>query len=96
MSYKHPVTCEASRTVFTCISHDLVVVLDKLKICKLSDLGRSLSTIAAEYKSTVHDIVKSREKLQMEIEDSDCVKKRKIVSKADYPELYKAVYHWFV
>ena len=64
--------------------------------------GRTLQSVADEYnvgKSTVHDIVKSEKKLQAfqkEIKDSDCIKKRKTVKKADLSELDKAVYLWFV
>ena len=47
----------------------------------------------------MHDIVKSQAKLesfQKEVEEGDCVKKRKIVRRANYEELDKAVYLWFV
>ena len=68
---------------------------DKLKI-------RALQSVASEFnvgKSTVHDIVKSEEKLQAfqkEITDGNCVKKQKTVKRADLTELDKAVYLWSV
>ena len=56
----------------------LVLTLsDKLKICQLVRSGRTLQSVADEYdvgKSTVHNIVKSEEKLQAfqkEIKDGD-------------------------
>ena len=44
-------------------------------------------------------IVKSEDKLktfQKEVEDGDCIKKRNIVKKADFAELDKAFYLWFI
>ena len=67
----------------------VLVISDKLKICQLVKGGRILQSVADKYnvgKSTVHDIVKSEKKLQAfqkEIEDGDCIKKRKTVKKAD-------------
>ena len=46
-----------------------------------------------------HDIVKSESKLRSfmkEIEDGDCIKKRKIVRRADLDLVDKAVYLWFI
>ena len=61
-----------------------------------------MTSVALEYdrpKSTVYDIVKSKEKLKAflkEIEDGSCVKKRRIVRRANLEDLDKAVYLWFV
>ncbi len=75
---------------------------EKLKICGYIKKGRKFASVAAEFnigKSTVHDIIKSKAKLQtfmIEIEDGDCIKKRKIVRRADLHELDRAVYLWFI
>ncbi len=67
-----------------------------------TDLDQPLRQIAATFgvgKSTVYDIIKNEEKLktfQTEVEDGDCIKKRKIVRRADFSELDRAVYLWFV
>ena len=80
----------------------VLTINDKLKICQLVKGGRTLQSVADEYdvrKSTVHGVVKSEEKLrafQKEINDGNCIKKRKTVKKADLLELDKAVYLWFV
>ena len=80
----------------------VLTISDKLKICQLVRSGRTLQSVADEYdvgKSTVHNIVKSEEKLQAfqkEIKDGDCIKKRKTVKKADLLALDKAVYLWFI
>ena len=77
----------------------VLTITEKLKICQLVRGGRTLQSIADKYdvgKSTVHDIVKSEERLQAfqkEIRDGDCIKKRKTAKKADLSEL---VYLWFV
>ena len=45
-------------------------------------------------KSTVHDIVKNKTKLQTfltEIQEGDCIKKKKVVRRSDFKELDKAV-----
>ena len=50
-------------------------------------------------KSTVHDIVKNKAKLQTfltDIQEGDCIKKRKVVRRSDFQELDKAVYLWFI
>ena len=58
---------------------------EKLRICESVRGGRSLTSVAQEFnigKSTVHDIVKSEANIKQfmtEIEDGDCIKKRKIV-----------------
>ena len=60
-----------------------------MKICQLVKDGGTLQSIGDEYdvgKSTIYDIVKSKEKLQAfrkEINDGDCIKKRKTVMKAE-------------
>ena len=75
---------------------------DKLKICDYIKNGRSFASVAAEFNignSTVYDTVKNKSKLQAfmrEIEDGDCIKKRKIARRADLHELDRAVYLWFV
>ena len=80
----------------------VLTIEQKLKICDLIESGRTLTSVALEYdtpKSTVHDIVKSKEKLKAflkEIEDGSCVKKRRIVRRANLEDLDKAVYLWFV
>ena len=46
-------------------------------------------------KSTVHDIVKNKAKLQTfltDIQEGDCIKKRKVVRRSDFQELDEAVY----
>ena len=86
--------CKRKRLVLT--------ISDKLKICQLVRSGRTLQGVSDEYgvgKSTVHDIVKSEEKLQAfqkEIKDGDCIKKRKRLKKADLLALDKAVFLWFI
>ena len=80
----------------------VLTIEDKLKICNLVKSGRSLTSAAAELnvaKSTSHDIVKNEVKIQTfltDIQDSDCIKKRRIVRRADLEALDKAVYLWFV
>ena len=80
----------------------VLTIEDKLKICNLVKSGRSLTSAAAELnvaKSTSHDIVKNEAKLQTfltEIQDSNCIKKRRIVRRADLEALDKAIYLWFV
>ena len=80
----------------------VLTISDKLKICQLVRSGRTLQRVAGEYgvgKSTVHNIVKSEEKLQAfqkEIKDGDRIKKRKTVKKFDLLALDKAVYLWFI
>jgi IS30 family transposase len=80
----------------------VLTIEDKLKICDLVKNGRSMTSAAAEFnvgKSTVHDIVKNQAKLQTfltEIQDGDCIKKRRIVRRANLEALDKAVYLWFV
>ena len=65
----------------------VLTISDKLKICQLVRSGRTLQSVADEYdvgKSTVHNIVKSEEKVQAfqkEIKDGHCIKKRKTVKK---------------
>ena len=77
-------------------------IKDKLKICDYITNGRSFASVAAKFNvgnSTVYDIVKNKAKLQAfgrEIEDGDCIKKRKIARSADLHELDRAVYLWFV
>ena len=79
----------------------VLTIEDKLKICDLVKNGRSLTSVAVEFnvgKSTVHDIVKNKAKLQTfltEIQDGDCTKRR-IVRRANLDALDKAVYLWFV
>ena len=79
----------------------VLTIEEKLKICDLLKNGRSLTSVAAEFnvgKSTIHDIVKNKAKLQtflMEIQDGDCTKRR-IVRRANLDALVKAVYLWFV
>ena len=61
-----------------------------------------LTSVAAEFnvgKSTVHDMMKNKAKLQTfltEVQDGDCIKKRRIVRRANLYALDKAVYLWFV
>ena len=60
------------------------------------------SRISAEYgieKSTVFDIIKSEDKLkafQSQLQNEDCTKKRCIVRTADFSDVDKAVFLWFV
>ena len=80
----------------------VLTIKEKLKICDLVKNGRSLTSIAAEFnvgKSTIHNMVKNKAKLQtflMEIQDGDCIKKRQIVRRANLDALDKAVYLWFI
>ena len=70
-------------TYATWSKHKRVVltIAEKLEVCKAAKHGRSLSSLAMEYgigKATVHDILKSEEKLkdfQTELHNGDCVKK---------------------
>ena len=79
-----------------------MTIEDKLKICDMVKNGRSLTSVAAEFnvgKSTVHNIVKNKAKLETvltEIQDGDCTKKRQFVRRANLDALDKAVYLWFV
>ena len=76
----------------------VLTIEEKFKICDLVKNGRSLTSVAAELnvgKSTVHNMVKNKAKFQTfltEIQDGDCIKKKRIVLDA----LDKAVYLWFV
>ena len=81
----------------------VLTIEEKLKICDLVKNGRSLTSVAAELnvgKSTVHDMVKNKAKLHQtfltEIQDGDCIKKKRIVRRANLDALDKAVYLWFV
>ena len=80
----------------------VLTIEEKLKICDLVKNGRSLTSIVAELnvgKSTVHYMVKNKAKLQTfltEIQDGDCIKKKRIVRRANLDALDKAVYLWFV
>lgn len=80
----------------------VLTIKDKLKVCELAKLGKSLSSIAAEFKigkSTIYDIIKSESKLKIflsELEDGDCIKKRKIMRLSDFDDLDKAVFLWFI
>ena len=67
----------------------VLITEEKLKICDLVKNGRSLTSVAAEFnvgKSTVHDMMKNKAKLQTfltEIQDGDCIKKKRIVRRAN-------------
>ena len=80
----------------------VLTIEDKLRICDLVQKGQSLTSVATEFntaKSTIHNIVKNKAKLQTfltEIQDGDCIKRRCIVRRANLEELDKAVYLWFV
>ena len=80
----------------------VLTIEEKIKICESVRSGRSPTSVAQEFnvgKSTVHDIVKNEGKLKQsktEIENGDCIKKWNVVRRADFPELDKAVYLWFV
>ena len=104
-------SCDRSEMATACSSsaasgkkrkRDVLTIEDKLKICDLVKNGRSLTSVVAEFnvgKSTVHDIVKNKAKLQTfltEIQDGDCTKKRWIVIRANLDALDKAVYLWFI
>ena len=75
----------------------MLTIEGKLIICELVSDKRSLASVATEFgvgKSTVHDIVKSKGKLQTfhsKIQDIEGLKKRKIVRRADFEQLDKAV-----
>ena len=80
----------------------ILTIEDKLEICELVHKGRTMTSVSEEYeigRPTVHDIVKSEDKLktfQTELEDNDCGKKRRAIRRSDLPELDKATYLWFV
>ena len=80
----------------------VLTIREKLKICELVDSDRSLASVAKDFdvaKSTVHNIVKSKAKLQTfltEILEGECIKKRKVVRRSDFQELDKAVYLWLI
>lgn len=80
----------------------VLTIEEKLRVCDEVRKGKPLSTVAKEVgvgKSTVHDIVKSYEKLksfQGEVQEAESLKKRRIVRRADLDKLDKAVYLWFV
>ena len=80
----------------------VLTIEEKLKVCDLVESGKSLTSVALEFnmlKSTVHDIVKNKEKLRSfltEVQEGDCIKKRRVVRRADLDKLDKAVYLWFV
>ena len=62
--------------------------------------GSTTTSVSEEYRigrPTVHDIVKSEDKLktfQTELED-DCAKKQRAIRRSHLPELDKAMYLWF-
>ena len=75
----------------------------KLEICQLGrEMGFSHQCIAEEFgigRPTVHDILKSEEKLkafQAQLESGDCTKKRCTMRDSDFPKLDRAVFTWFV
>ena len=80
----------------------VLTIEEKLKICDLVKNKQSLASVATEFgvgKSTVHDIVRNQDKLQTfhsEVQDAEGLKKRRIVRRADFDKLDKAVYLWFV
>ena len=77
-------------------------IKQKLEICDRSRNDWSYSQISAEYgigKSTVFDIIKSEDKLktfQSQLPNEDCMKKGCIVRTADFPDVDKVVFLWFV
>ena len=92
-----------NKTAQVCVTHFVLETQQrKLKICELAKGGRTLQSLANEFdigKSTVHDIVKNEERLQVfqkEVTDGDCMKKRKTMKKSVLTELDKAVYLWFI
>ena len=86
--------------------HVVLMISDKPKVCQLVKSRRTFQSIVDKYdvgKSTVDNIMKIEKKLhdfQNELEDSDCIKKRKTVKKADLlaldKVLDKVVYLWFM
>lgn len=80
----------------------MLSIQQKLEICDHTRNGWTYSWISAEYgigKSTVFDIIKSEDKLktfQSQLQNEDCTKKCCIVRKADFPDVDKAVFLWFV
>ena len=75
----------------------------KLEICCLvTAKNQTQQRVAEDFgtgRATVHDIVKSAEKLksfQRVQESGDCSKKRKTMRNSDYPDLDKAVFTWMV
>ena len=67
----------------------VLIITENLEVCKAAKRGRSLSCLATEYairKSTIN-IAEVRGKVkdfQTELHDGDCVKKRRIVRRADF------------
>ncbi len=74
----------------------MLTIEEKLKICESIRKGLSMTSVAQQFnvgRSTVHDIVKNEAKLKRfatEIEEGDCIKKRKIVRRPEFSELDKA------
>ena len=95
-SYESPLVWSLERERGSCLPKD------KLKICELVKNKRSLHRVVAEFgvgKSTVADIVKNEEKIQVshdEVQDIDGLKKQKIIRRADFEELDRAMYYWFI
>ena len=77
-------------------------ILQKFEICNRARNGWTYSQISADYgigKSTVFNIIKSEDELktfQSQLQNEDCAKKCCIVKTADFPDVDKAVFLWFV
>ena len=81
--------------------HTTLTLSEKLKVVELRDKGWSYTKLSAEFgigKSTVHDIVKQKDKLQTfvaEQERDGGSTRRKKMWKADDEVLDRSVYLWF-
>ena len=66
----------------------VLMITEKLEVCKAAKCRRNLSSLATEYvigQATVHDNhIEVRGKLKDFVHDGDCVKKWRIVRRADF------------
>jgi len=84
--------------------HVVLTLKEKLEIVKLVDRGSAYESVAARFnirKSTVSNVYKAREWVeQFMAELDDChsknAKKRCIVRRSNYEDVYKALHLWFL
>ena len=70
----------------------VLTIIEKLEACKTAKRGRNLSSLATEYaigkatESTISiaEVLGKLKDFQTDLHDGDCVKKRRIVRRADF------------
>ena len=85
------------------MKHQRIVVSieKKLEICRRHKMGQSYTSLSKEYdlgKSTIHDIVQSKDRLTeyaIEIQHASGPK-RSIIRRSKYDKLDKALHLWFL